>query len=163
VGTFSKSLFPAVRTGFVVAPPWAQRALRAAKRCVDSRSAPLTQETLASFINEGHLARHVRRMRRVYAKRREVLLTELQSGFDRWLEPVTSVAGLHLTALAKKGVDIAAVVAAARERGVGLTTVDTFRVGRAGGGLNGLIFAYGWLEEANIVEALARLRRVFRK
>ena len=161
VGTFSKSLFPAVRIGFVVAPPWAQRALRAAKRLADSNSAPITQETLASFITEGHLARHVRRMRRIYAARREVLLNGLKTQFSRWLEPVPSVAGLHLTALAKGAVDIPAVVAGARERGVGLFSVDRFRVGRPGA--NGLVFAYGGLDEAAIEEALARLRRVFRK
>jgi GntR family transcriptional regulator / MocR family aminotransferase len=162
VGTFSKSLFPAVRMGFVVAPAWAQSALRAAKRCADSHSAPLTQETLASFITEGHLARHVRRMRRIYAGRREVLLRGLKTHFSRWLEPVPSVAGLHLTALAREAVDIAAVVAGARERGVGLLPVDRFKVGRQGGA-NGLVFAYGGLDEAGIEEALARLRRVFKK
>jgi GntR family transcriptional regulator / MocR family aminotransferase len=161
VGTFSKSMFPAVRIGFVVVPPWAQRALRAAKRCADSHWAPLTQETLASFITEGHLARHVRRMRRIYAGRREVLLAGLKTQFSRWLEPVPSVAGLHLTALAKEAVDIPAVVAGAQERGVGLFPVDRFRVGR--GGVNGLIFAYGGLDEAGIEEALARLRRVFKR
>ena len=74
VGTFSKSLFPALRLGFAVAPPWARQALGAAKRCADSHSSPLVQEALAAFITEGHLARHVRRMRRIYGARREALL-----------------------------------------------------------------------------------------
>ncbi len=69
VGTFSKSLFPEMRLGFVVPPPWARPALVAAKQCTDWHCAVLEQETLAAFIAEGHLARHVRKMRQVYGAR----------------------------------------------------------------------------------------------
>jgi GntR family transcriptional regulator/MocR family aminotransferase len=162
VGTFSKSLFPALRLGFAVAPPWARRALGAAKRCADSHSSPLVQEALAAFITEGHLARHVRRMRRIYGARRQVLLSGLREEFGRWLEPVPSVAGLHLAALAKGPVDMAALVESAREREVGVYSVDRFRVGK-GGGAPGLVFGYGALDEKGIVAGLARLRRVFAK
>ena len=99
VGTFSKSLFPALRLGFAVAPAWAQGALGAAKHYADWSCSPISQETLAAFINEGHLARHVRRMRRVYASRRDVLLEGLRSELSPWLEPLPNVAGLHLAAL----------------------------------------------------------------
>jgi GntR family transcriptional regulator / MocR family aminotransferase len=159
VGTFSKSLFPALRLGFAVAPPWARRALGAAKRCADSHSSPLMQEALAAFITEGHLARHVRRMRRIYGARRQVLLRGLQEEFGRWLEPVPSVAGLHLAALAKGSWDTAAVVESAREREVGVYSVERFQVGK-GGGFPGLVFGYGALDEAGIVAGLGRLRRV---
>ena len=159
VGTFSKSLFPALRLGFAVVPPWARQALGAAKRCADSHSAPLVQEALAAFITEGHLARHVRRMRRVYGARREALLSGLQSQFSRWLEPVPAVAGLHLAALAKGSVDIQALAESAAEREVGVYPVDRFRVGK--GGTPGLVFGYGALDERGIVAGLARLRRVF--
>jgi GntR family transcriptional regulator/MocR family aminotransferase len=162
VGTFSKSLFPALRLGFAVAPPWAHRALGEAKRYADSHSAPLTQETLAAFISGGHLARHVRRMRRIYGARREVLLNGLRADFSRWLEPVPSVAGLHLAALAKEGVDIQWVAENALGREVGVRSVDRFRAGRAAGA-DGLVFGYGALDEEGIVAALGRLRRVFGK
>jgi GntR family transcriptional regulator / MocR family aminotransferase len=162
VGTFSKSLFPALRLGFAVVPAWARRALGAAKRCADSHSSPIMQEALAAFITQGHLARHVRRMRRVYGARREVLLSRLREEFGRWLEPVPSVAGLHLAAQALGSVDVAAVVESAREREVGVYPVERFRVGK-GGGVSGLVFGYGALDEAGIVAGLARLRRVFGK
>jgi GntR family transcriptional regulator/MocR family aminotransferase len=162
VGTFSKSLFPALRLGFAVAPPWAHRALGEAKRCADAHSAPLTQETLAAFITGGHLARHVRRMRRIYGARREVLLKGLRADFARWLEPVPSAAGLHLAALAKGGVDIPLVVENALRREVGVRSVERFRAGKSGGA-SGLVFGYGALDEEDIVAGLARLRRVFGK
>src|SRR5262249_49635926 len=77
VGTFSKSLFPALRVGFVVTPPWARPALVRAKRLTDWHGPVLAQDTLAPFIAEGHLARHVRKMRRIYGERRAVLLSAL--------------------------------------------------------------------------------------
>ena len=159
VGTFSKSLFPALRLGFAVAPPWAHRALGEAKRYADSHSAPLTQETLAAFITAGHLARHVRRMRRIYGTRRQVLLDGLRADFGRWLEPVPSVAGLHLAALAKGSADIPLVAENALRREVGVRSVERFRFGKSGA--SGLVFGYGALDEDGIVAGLMRLRRVF--
>ena len=158
VGTFSKSLFPALRLGFAVAPGWAQQALGEAKRCADSHCSPITQEALAAFIAEGHLARHVRRMRRIYAARREVLLQGLRTQLGPWFEPVPSAAGLHLTALAKTPLDIAAVVERARAQEVSVHTVERYRIGRARH--SGLVFGYGVLESDSIVAALARLRGV---
>lgn len=108
VGTFSKSLFPGIRLGFVVAPEWARRALGAAKQCADWHCCVLTQDTLAAFIEEGHLARHVRRMRSLYAARRAALLDGLRTHFSGWLDPVPSAAGLHLCALADASVDMEA-------------------------------------------------------
>jgi GntR family transcriptional regulator / MocR family aminotransferase len=161
VGTFSKSLFPALRLGFAVAPPWAHHALGEAKRYADSHSAPLAQETLAAFITAGHLARHVRRMRRIYGVRRQVLLHGLQAEFSRWLEPVPAVAGLHLAALAKVPVDIPLLTESARCREVGIHSVERFRLGKPG--TAGLVFGYGALDEHDILAGLARLRRAFAK
>jgi GntR family transcriptional regulator/MocR family aminotransferase len=98
VGTFSKSLFPALRKGFVVAPAWAREGLLAVKQCADGHGDPATQAALAAFIREGHLARHVRRLRAIYAERRDVLLAGLQRELGAWLEPLPSEAGLHLAA-----------------------------------------------------------------
>ena len=79
VGTFSKVLFPALRVGFVVAPAWARERLSAILHATQGAPALLTQLMLAAFIREGHLGRHVRRMRRLYEARRDALL----DAFDR--------------------------------------------------------------------------------
>lgn len=102
VGTFSKSLFPALRKGFVVAPAWARDALASVKHCADSHSDILTQATLAAFIRDGHLARHVRRMQALYAGRRDALLDGLRNDLAEWFEPVPSEAGMHLAARIRK-------------------------------------------------------------
>ena len=159
VGTFSKSLFPAIRLGYIVAPPWALRALIAAKRDADWHCGVIEQETLAAFIAEGHMARHVRRMRTVYAARRHALLANLARDFGRWLQPIPSIAGLHLSAYADASVDVAALVDLARRNEVGVLSLRPFHIGATS--RQGLVFGYGAIDEAAIGEACARLKRAW--
>jgi GntR family transcriptional regulator/MocR family aminotransferase len=159
VGTFSKSLFPALRLGFAITPPWARAALMLARQRADWHGNLHVQDTLAAFIAEGHLARHVRRMRATYGERRRVLLEGVARELGRWLRPVPGCAGLHVGTRAIVDIDLAAVVERARALGV---NVD--RSGRYGIGPDlpdGLLFGYGAIEAAAIAQALAVLRRAF--
>lgn len=159
VGTFSKSLFPDLRLGFVVAPSWARPALVAAKYYADGQCSPLLQETLASFISEGHLARHVRRMRQVYGVRREALLDGLEKYLRADLTPVPSAAGLHLAAFTQAPIDADAIVERASRLGTGVYSLRRFQIGRAG--RSGLVFGYSSLGAQEISEGLVRLARAF--
>jgi len=78
VGTFSKVLFPALRLGYVVAPPALVEPLARAKAVVDMHSAMLPQAVLADFIAQGHFMRHIRRTREAYTERRGMLMDALQ-------------------------------------------------------------------------------------
>jgi GntR family transcriptional regulator / MocR family aminotransferase len=158
VGTFSKSMFAAMRIGFIVAPPWALPALVAAKRSADQHSDLVTQETLAAFIAEGHLARHVRKMRGLYAVRRQRLLDGLGNDFAPWLTPVPGAAGLHVAALARPGVDPHVVAQRARQAQIRLAAFGVS--GRARRGQRGLLFGYGAIDEDAIGRGLAQLRRL---
>jgi len=158
VGTFSKSLFPEMRLGFVVSPPWARPALAAAKQCADWHCAVLEQETLAAFIAEGHLARHVRKMRQVYGARHQTLLGCLKRDFHGWLEPIPSAVGLHLAALSKTSLDVDALVDRARHEGIGIYSLREFYFGRTV--RPGLVFGYGAIDERDIAEGLLRVRRL---
>ena len=158
VGTFTKSLFPALRIGYVVAPPWALPALVTAKYRADRHCDIVVQATLTAFITEGHLARHIRKMRSVYAEGRQRLSDCLQMDFAQWLRPVPGTAGLHLAALARPGVDPEVIVEAARLEGIHVHSLRTY-----GGGCSGppgLLFGYGAINLEGIDEGLARLRRV---
>ncbi|HEY6640846.1 PLP-dependent aminotransferase family protein [Povalibacter sp.] len=157
VGTFSKSLFPGLRIGFVVAPAWARTALAAARQYADGYSPALSQETLTAFIKEGHLVRHVRKMRRIYAARRELLLERLALDLG-WLQPFPSAAGLHLACGVDRGIDVDAFIAKAREREVGLGSLRRYAV--SGRAQKGVMFGFGALSEQGIDEALGRLRRL---
>lgn len=157
VGTFSKSLFPALRKGFVVAPGWAREALVAAKHHADPHCDAIAQAVLAAFIREGHLARHVRRMTPVYAQRRDALLDGLHGELGEWLEPIPSEAGLHLAARIRPPAMAAALLAKARMCTPGAQSTGDYSMTTPA--QPALAFGYGVIDAGEIGPALSRLRR----
>lgn len=157
IGTFSKSLFPSLRKGFVVAPPWARDALIAVKHCADSHCDTITQSVLAAFIREGHLARHVRRMRPIYAARREALLDGLRQQLGAWLEPIPSEAGLHLAARIRAPELAAKIFSQARRHVPGAQSIAEYSLTPPD--RPALAFGYGVIDVDDIETALSRFRR----
>ena len=158
VGTFSKSLSPALRLGYIVAPPWARSALAAAKRLADTECCTLTQDTLNVLIRDGHLARHVRQLQHEYQQRRSILLEILHRDFAQWLDPMASAAGLHVATVLKSPFDEGSLIAEAFKVGVGLTALSKFAIQAD---YRGVIFGYGNIEIPDIVEGLAHLRNAW--
>jgi GntR family transcriptional regulator/MocR family aminotransferase len=154
VGTFSKSLFPMLRQGFLVSPRWALPSLCAARQLIDWHGAWLDQPTLAEFIREGHLARHVRRMRKIYEVRRRVLSAALHRHCRGRPSPLPSYAGLHLSALIEDG-DPGAVVKRAAASGMVLESFGRFA--SAPTSQQGLTFGYGLIRHELIDEGIARV------
>ena len=74
VGTFSKTLFPALRLGYLVVPRDLTRAFLKARTLADYLSPTVEQAVVADFLGEGHFARHLQRMRTLYAARQEALV-----------------------------------------------------------------------------------------
>jgi GntR family transcriptional regulator/MocR family aminotransferase len=97
-GTFSKVLFPGMRLAYLVVPE--EQAPRFERLCMLlAGGAPaLTQAVLASFINEGHFARHIQRMRRLYSERREATAAALSSVLGNRLRIDPQPGGMHLVA-----------------------------------------------------------------
>jgi GntR family transcriptional regulator/MocR family aminotransferase len=158
VGTFSKSLFPALRLGYVVAPPWARDALVAAKQDTDWHCGVLQQDTLASFMAEGHLTRHVRKMRRVYGERRQIMLNAIGRHLGGRLEVLHSDAGLHLACALIGATRAGDLVARARAVGVRLLTIDQFAVSFRPP--NGIILGFGRIAGSRIDRGLRKLASV---
>lgn len=156
VGTFSKSLFPGLRLGYVACPAWARAALVQARRAADVHGNVPVQDTLALFIAEGHLARHVRRMQAVYAQRRSALLRGLERHFGGLLTPLPCQAGLHLAVAAESQAAAPAwLTRPAAEAGV--ATLRRFQLQRSRRA--GLVLGFGAADTAAIGPALAELRR----
>jgi GntR family transcriptional regulator/MocR family aminotransferase len=160
VGTFSKSLFPALRLGFVIAPLWAREALTAAKQLSDWHSPLTTQDTLAAFITEGHLARHVRKMRRIYGERREILESALARDCGKALRVVGIGAGLHLAAQLDPSILAKGLIDRARAASVALDPMQRFAV--KGRPAPGLVFGYGTIGAGDIPAAVRLLARSMR-
>jgi GntR family transcriptional regulator/MocR family aminotransferase len=161
VGTFSQSLLPALRIGFVVAPARARAALLAARERSDWHGPAIEHAVLAAFIADGHLARHVRKMRRIYAERRTALLAALAEHGGDLLDPIPAPAGLHLTALLRVPVSAVEVVRRAAKLGVALDALDTYAAGNTA--TPGLVLGFGQIEAARIDEAVRILVRAIRE
>lgn len=140
VGSFSKTLFPALRLGFLIVPTALQERLVAGRRAADQHPPVLDQAVLADFIIEGHFARHLRRMRTAYGERLETLAAALDrycSGVLR-LRPVGT--GLHAIA-DLSGVSAGTVAREAATRGVEVTPVAAYSV-RPAKAPNGLVLGF---------------------
>jgi len=152
VGTFSKSLFPSLRKGFVVTPSWAREALIDIRRTSDSHGDAVSQATLAAFIAEGHLARHIRRMRPIYRQRREALVHGLDAALGRWVEVLPGAAGLHLSVRAKTPARMPTLLEAFQQHLPGALPLSAYALGKPS--VHGLCLGYGCVEVEQIVQAV---------
>lgn len=141
-GTFSKTMLPTVRTGFVLAPPGLRPALVAARQLSDGYGQVAVQAALARFLDEGRLARHVRVAGQVYAERHARIAARLAL-LDE-LDVIPSAAGLHVTARLRDGDAARAgrVVAAAARRGVALEDLSRYAYDSATQAA-GFVFGFG--------------------
>jgi GntR family transcriptional regulator/MocR family aminotransferase len=155
VGSFSKTLLPALRLGYVIAPPGLPAALARARQLADWNGPSATERALARFLDDGGFARHVRAARREYQARRDRLLAAIGRELGDRVEPVPSAAGLHLTVrLRDRGLDDRAIVARAAELDVALTPLSRFTRRRP---RPGLVLGYGAVVYARIDEGVRRL------
>ncbi|WP_413192022.1 PLP-dependent aminotransferase family protein [Pararobbsia alpina] len=163
VGTFSKTMFPELRVGYVVPPASLQAALDTAKKISDWHTNTMMQTAIAKFMLDGAFAKHLRRMHRLYEQRRNVVVAHMRGPLARWLEPICPAAGLHLSARLRAnvlpGVSEADIIEAAAEHSVGLYGLSIFY--RDHKPERGFVFGYGGLATEAIDEALGTLARVF--
>lgn len=155
VGTFSKSMFPALRIGYLVAPPDLVPVLARARWVADRQTPTREQLALEDFIREGHLERHIRRMRVLYGTRREALLGALHHHLGDRADLQGEGAGLHLMVRLRTSLSDATLTRRAAEFGVGLESIASCRIHAKGSGE--FLLRFGCLEEATIQEGIRRL------
>jgi GntR family transcriptional regulator/MocR family aminotransferase len=156
IGTFSKVLMPALRLGYLVAPPELVPAFRAARQADDFCPSFLPQAILAEFIRRGHFARHIRKMRRIYRARLDALVEALHREFGDFLELPKTVAGLNLVAWLPSGVRDSTAAKAALEAGISTTPMSRFYLTEKP--RNGLFLGFGGVTPQQIGEGARRLK-----
>jgi GntR family transcriptional regulator / MocR family aminotransferase len=160
IGTFSKTLFPALRLAYLVLPRPLVGAFIAAKWMADRFTATLYQEVLADFITSGHFERYLRRASTRNAARRRVLIESLRKYFGDRVEIAGENAGVHLLVWLNgmEAREVPAIIERAASAGVGVYPINLFysRPPRRAG----FLFGYASLTEADIRAGVRRLAKV---
>ncbi len=155
VGTFSKTLFPALRLGYVLVPQALVEAFDRIMRSFVTGVPSSLQAVVADFIDEGHFAAHIRRMRKLYAERHDALLEASRTRLAGALEVMPTGTGLHTVGYLGPGLDEAAAAAAAWQRRI--TTVPLRRFCIEQIAANGLVLGFSGIGTAEIRRAVGVL------
>jgi len=163
VGTFSKTLFPALRVAYLVLPRRLVRPFVAAKWVTDRFSATLAQEALTDFITSGQFERYLRRAGGQNAGRRRAVIRALQQHFPSGVEIAGENTGVHLVVWLNdvRPRDLDAIIARAGEAGVGIYPIGPYYsrpLARAG-----LLLGYASLTEADIGAGIHLLAEAVRR
>ncbi|PYI52978.1 PLP-dependent aminotransferase family protein [Paenibacillus flagellatus] len=157
VGTFSKILSPALRIGYAVLPEPLVETFRSRKWFMDRHTSSLEQLVLARFMEEGHLNRHIRRMRSLYRKRREALVSRLRESFPDAVILGES-AGMHLV-VELPGTDMTPSLAdRILAHGVAIYPVERYAIVK-GAHRSRFVMGYGGVTVEAIREGVDRLKR----
>ena len=162
VGTFSKTMFPALRLGYTIVPEPLRQRLLALRSVADGFGAPAPQWALAAFIREGHLHRHVRRMQRLYAQRRAGLMAGLSEGLTVGLQGrirlLPSNAGLHFSLRALVPLDWPRVLARAAQLDMALEPCSRHAIHKRADDCCAI--GFGLLKDEQIATVIDRLQAV---
>lgn len=155
-GTFSKVLFPGLRLAYLVVPPAQVERFTACARIFDHAGPALSQAITADFLDQGHFARHLKRMRTLYAERRDFLAKALEQVFGARLRVELQAGGIHLLARLNESEDDSAL--AARAQGAGLAVMALSQWARKYPCGSGLLL--GFTNIASAEQALHLARRL---
>lgn len=159
LGTFSKVLYPSLRLGYLIAPPSLVPAFCGARVLMDRSPPGADQFTLAAYMEQGWLERHVRRVRGVYAEHRQQLmqsLSRLLSPQLAWLQP--SDQGMHLLLWLNAALDDRAVAASALQAGVAVRPVSPMFA--PGSERPGLVLGFGGFSAQEMEQAVQKLAQI---
>jgi GntR family transcriptional regulator/MocR family aminotransferase len=152
IGTFSKVLFPALRIGYLILPPHLVEAFRTVRNLIDTHPPMLEQAVLTDFIADGYFARHLRKMRSLYAERRAALL-EAARAINLEIHPPE--AGMHCIGWLPEGMDALALIREAADQEVDLAPVSQFSMEPLA--RDGILLGYSEYSVEQIQDGMRRL------
>jgi GntR family transcriptional regulator/MocR family aminotransferase len=158
VGTFSKSLFPSLRLGYMLAPPGLVDTFRTIMRRFVQGVPSHTQAVTAAFIDEGHFSAHVRRMRQLYQERHDTLVDTFRARLSGLAEIVPTHGGLHTIAHLPHDLPERDVSGEADARGITASPIGRFAIAPVAD--NGLVLGFGGVGRLQIEAGVGVLQQV---
>jgi GntR family transcriptional regulator/MocR family aminotransferase len=157
VGTFSKVMFPSLRLGYLIVPPDLVERFLALRQAMDLCPSHAVQSTMAEFMRAGHFARHVRRMRTLYASRRAALVALVERELSGRVTVMGDPAGMHI-ALLVPGCDDTTIAAHALREGLVLSPLSASCSGSPP--LRGFVLGFGNSPESRMQAAVERIGKL---
>lgn len=155
VGSFSKTMFPGLRLAFLAGPRSLIEPLVVSRGLIDRYPPTLTQDALADFFAAGHWDAHLRRMRSVYADRRDAVALAVDRYLAEWVRVEGSGSGLHLVGRVAHAATERAIVEAANQVGLVIEPLSKYFFKRAR--QHGVLFGFGAFGSELIDQSMARL------
>ncbi len=155
IGSFSKILFPSLRIGYLVVPPALVTIVCQARWLCDRFTPLLEQYALTDFITEGHFERHIRRIRRFYNQRRQVLVKAINQYLGNKATIMGENAGIHLIVQLDTKLSQEEIIKSAHRVGVGMISLKPYYVQTTT--TKAFIFGYSSLTEPQLIEGVRRL------
>src|SRR5262252_8287366 len=155
VGTLNKALFPGLRIGYAVVPRALLQAFVSARYLIDRQPATLQQTVVSEFMQQGHFAAHVRRMRQLYREQRDALAETLMRRAAGRLDVALPDQGMHLVAYLCDGSSDIAIEAAAQRAGIVVRAISRFY--RTAHPRPGLMLGFSGFPQQLIIPPAARL------
>jgi GntR family transcriptional regulator / MocR family aminotransferase len=160
IGTFTKSLFPGLRIGYVVLPPQLVKPMTVARTLLDGHTASLAQLTLARFMEGGHFGAYVRTMRGIYAERLDLLASLVSRHLSDFVEARVPVGGLQMPCMLTCDMSERAAIDAARRAGIELLGLSALHA--AGNDKTGFLMGFAAYTPLEIETAVRKLANVLR-
>ena len=157
IGTLNKALFPGLRIGYAVIPHALLRSFVAARYLMDRQPSTLSQAVVAAFMEEGHFAAHIRRMRLLYRAQRDELVAALKSQLGADLTVNAPDQGMHLVAFTRRGLSDTAIERAGRQHGVVVRPMSQLYLAAAR--RSALVLGFSGHSRQTIAPAVERLAR----
>ena len=161
IGTLNKALFPGLRLGYAVVPPALVRAFVTARYLMDRQPSSLCQPVVTAFMEEGHFAAHIRRMRELYRNQRDALVAALRRRLGDHLTVDPPDQGMHLVAYTRRGLSDVTLERAGRRHGVVVRAMSRLYVEAPA--QSALMLGFSGYPRATIAPAIARLARAFER
>jgi GntR family transcriptional regulator / MocR family aminotransferase len=158
VGTLNKALFPGLRIGYAVVPRALLQAFIGARYLIDRQPATLQQAVVCEFMQQGHFAAHLRRMRQLYREQRDALAETLRRHAAASLDVAMPDQGMHLVAYLRDGRSDIAIEATAQRAGIVVRAISRFY--RAASPRPGIMLGFSGFPRQLIVPAAAHLARL---
>jgi GntR family transcriptional regulator/MocR family aminotransferase len=157
VGSFNKLLFPSLRVGYMVLPKRLIDTVLAFRFGIDLNAVGLEQSILADFIEGGHMGRHMRRMRELYADRLQTLRSESEKQLKGLLEIPNIKAGLYTVGFLRNGMSSRQAESAAKSHGLETMALDRFTL--SGTDPQGVLLGFAAFDHSVIRRGVASLAR----